>query len=37
VGDAEHRPAWLERDAGSERPGVNRVEPEPIDELQDRG
>jgi hypothetical protein len=30
VGDAEHRPAWLQGEAGSERPGINGVESEPI-------
>jgi hypothetical protein len=35
MGGAEHRIIWLQGDAGGERPGVNRVEPEPVDELQD--
>jgi hypothetical protein len=37
VRDPEHRPAWLQGDAGVERPSVYGVESEPIDELHDRG
>ena len=37
VTDTEYRPAGLQGDAGVERPGVNRVESEPIDEAHDRG
>jgi hypothetical protein len=37
VRDAEHRPTWLQGEAGSERPGINGVESEPIGELHDRG
>lgn len=37
VSDAEYRPAWLQSEAGGERPGINGVESEPIDELHDFG
>jgi hypothetical protein len=35
--DTEYKPAWLKGDAGIERPGVNRVESEPIDETHNGG
>jgi hypothetical protein len=35
--DAEHRPAWLEGETRSERPDVNGVEAQTINELHDRG
>jgi hypothetical protein len=30
VSGAEHRPTWLQGDAGGERAGINSVESEPI-------
>src|ERR1700681_408402 len=37
VRDTEHRSVWLQGEASIERPGINSVESEPIDELHDRG
>ena len=30
-------PAWLQSEAGGERPGIDGVESEPVDELHDFG